>query len=277
MTLLHLEGWISLPLSSDGESNLKLTMADSQTTSDAAVTEKPSDDSDAPHRGGPEIAMATDNKLPGLEEESSSVAVDVVTTGETLDEHGEDQMSDASEAPQEPPVTHTGVDATLDQASVGMCSSKADETLEGSVSPRADSSPCPPSAEGADNARQAKVKRGRRSSAKSLQLLAVEREQKDQQQHILPSSAEFQDGGAAAGVLLAPWQADFNLEDVFKPVATRGQRSVRRSLRNQRSTDGSHAGLAWLPRTSPDSSSGVRRRPRGRRLIAAPPSLSEES
>lgn len=251
-------------------------MTDSQTTSEPAVTEKPSDHSVASHCCGPEIAMATDNKQPELEEESSSVAVDVVTAGERLDEHREDQMSDASEAPQEPPLTHTGVDATLDQASVGMCSSKADETLERSVSPRADSSPCPPSAEGADNARQAKVKRGRRSSAKSLKLLAVEREQKDQQ-HILPSSAEFQDEGAAAGVLLAPWQADFNLEDVFKPVATRGQRSVRRSLRNQRSTGSSHAGLAWLPRTSPDSSSGVRRRPRGRRLIAAPPSLSEES
>lgn len=62
-----------------------------------------------------------------------------------------------------------------------------------------------------------------------------------------------------------PWQADFNFEDVFKPVATRGQRSVRRSLRNQSCNS---EGLAWVPWTSPEES---RRRSRGRRLSAAPP------
>uniref|UniRef100_UPI003AAD4C69 cell division cycle-associated protein 2 n=1 Tax=Centroberyx gerrardi TaxID=166262 RepID=UPI003AAD4C69 len=70
---------------------------------------------------------------------------------------------------------------------------------------------------------------------------------------------------------LAPWQAEFNLEDVFKPVTPRGQCSVRRSLRNQSNADHSSgsSGLAWLPRTSPDSSRQAHRRTRGRRLSAA--------
>nr|XP_020446262.1 cell division cycle-associated protein 2-like isoform X2 [Monopterus albus] len=81
---------------------------------------------------------------------------------------------------------------------------------------------------------------------------------------------------------LAPWQADFNFEDVFKPVVTRGQRSVRRSLRNQSRADYSsdNAGLAWLPQTSPDCSEKGRRRARGRRLSATlpvQPSLPEEA
>lgn len=256
-------------------------MADSQTTVEPAVAEIPSDHSDACYRCGSEIAMGTENKQPGLEEENSSVAVDVAA-GETLDEHCEDRMTGTSEASWEPPLTHTvpehrPVDATLDRASVGRCSSHADKTSEGSVSLRANPSPCPPSAESSDNERQERVKR--RSSASSLQqhtgCEAVERDQKDQQ-HILPSSPEIQDGGAAAGMELAPWQAEFDLEDVFKPVASRGQRSVRRSLRNGGSSAGSSAGLAWLPRTSPDSISGLRRRRRSRRLAAGPRSFSEE-
>uniref|UniRef100_A0A668ARS0 PP1-binding domain-containing protein n=1 Tax=Myripristis murdjan TaxID=586833 RepID=A0A668ARS0_9TELE len=75
---------------------------------------------------------------------------------------------------------------------------------------------------------------------------------------------------------LAPWQAEFNLEDVFKPVATRGQRSVRRSLRNQSNVDHSSgdSGLAWLPRTSPDSSTQARRRTRGQKLSGTAPLVS---
>lgn len=80
---------------------------------------------------------------------------------------------------------------------------------------------------------------------------------------------------------LAPWQADFNFEDVFKPVATRGQRSVRRSLRNHGNAEqsGNASGLAWRPWTSPESTKEARRRTRGRRLSAAlleRPSLHEE-
>ncbi|XP_061907584.1 cell division cycle-associated protein 2 isoform X2 [Entelurus aequoreus] len=69
---------------------------------------------------------------------------------------------------------------------------------------------------------------------------------------------------------LAPWQADFNFEDVFKPVATRGQRSVRRSLRNQKSLaeDGDDAGLAWFPRVSPERRRESIRRSLRRRCVA---------
>uniref|UniRef100_A0A3B5A5F0 PP1-binding domain-containing protein n=1 Tax=Stegastes partitus TaxID=144197 RepID=A0A3B5A5F0_9TELE len=100
------------------------------------------------------------------------------------------------------------------------------------------------------------------------------------QQGNTQSSSASQEDGAVSDVALAPWQADFNFEDVFKPVATRGQRSVRRSLRNQSKAEhSSSAGLAWLPRTSPDSNKEARRKTRGRRLSAAlpvQPSLPEE-
>ncbi|CAL8248859.1 unnamed protein product [Merluccius merluccius] len=77
-----------------------------------------------------------------------------------------------------------------------------------------------------------------------------------------------------APVDLAPWQTDFTLEDVFKPVATRGQRSVRRSLRNHSNNEerggGGGSGLAWVPHTSPESLRATRRRSRGRRLSSTP-------
>lgn len=258
--------------------------------SEPAATEEPSEDSDVCYRCGPEIAMGTDNKQAELKEKSS-VAIDVqfnaVTAGEMKDEHCEDQTTENPEAPWEPTPTHMvpehrAVDPSLDQAPVETCSSNSDKTLEGPVALGAVSSPRAPSAESSDNERQRKVKRGRRSSANSLQQHtdavcdAADMDQTDQQ-HTLPSSSESRDEGGAAGVDLAPWQADFNLEDVFKPLATRGQRSVRRSLRNQSSTAQSTAGLAWLPWTSPDNVREVRRKTRGRRLSAAPPSLSEET
>ncbi|XP_034450741.1 cell division cycle-associated protein 2 isoform X2 [Hippoglossus hippoglossus] len=95
------------------------------------------------------------------------------------------------------------------------------------------------------------------------------------------SSSDSQEEERPLNLDLAPWQADFNFEDVFKSVATRGQRSVRRSLRNQSNVAQSNgAGLAWMPRTSPDSSKEARRRTRGRRLstaLPAQPSVSEET
>ncbi|XP_022068090.2 cell division cycle-associated protein 2 isoform X3 [Acanthochromis polyacanthus] len=106
-------------------------------------------------------------------------------------------------------------------------------------------------------------------------------EQATSQQGNIQSSSVSPEEGAVHDIELAPWQAEFNFDDVFKPVATRGQRSVRRSLRNQ--SKGEHAGsagLAWLPRTSPDFNREARRRTRGRRLSAAlpaHPSLPEEA
>ena len=77
---------------------------------------------------------------------------------------------------------------------------------------------------------------------------------------------------------LAPWQMDFTMEDVFKRVATRGQRSVRRSLRNQKNNNNVEhcgvgvSGLAWLPHSSPESLGESRRKARrksqGRRVSA---------
>lgn len=95
----------------------------------------------------------------------------------------------------------------------------------------------------------------------------------------LSSGSQEEEG--TAHLDLAPWQSDFNFEDVFKPVTTRGQRSVRRSLRNQSEAgNSSSAGLAWLPWISPNSGKDARRKTRGRRLSAAlpvQPSLPEET
>lgn len=150
-------------------------------------------------------------------------------------------------------------------------------------------SECPPSGEGSNStlrpAAQRKAKRGRRSSTHSSVLQepgnqaeehqtsreVEEKEQGDQQENLL-SGSDGQEERPAASSDLAPWQADFNIEDVFKPVTARQQRSVRRSLRNQHNAEKSAGGgLTWLPRTSPDSSIGASRRTRGRRLSAAPP------
>lgn len=104
--------------------------------------------------------------------------------------------------------------------------------------------------------------------------------EKDHEEHIPPSSEGRQEEVVKeAPVTLAPWQDDFNFEDVFKPIATRGQRSVRRSLRNKSSTEpsGCDGGTVWLPHTSPETIRESRRRTRGRRLSAAllTPTLEE--
>lgn len=100
----------------------------------------------------------------------------------------------------------------------------------------------------------------------------IDRDEEQMQNHSenLPPCSDPREEEARP-VVLQPWQDDFNLEDVFKPVPTRGQRSVRRSLRNRRSVDSScgDAGSAWLPHTSPETIKEVRRRTRGRRLSAA--------
>ncbi|MEQ2171722.1 hypothetical protein GOODEAATRI_013657, partial [Goodea atripinnis] len=136
---------------------------------------------------------------------------------------------------------------------------------------------------------QKQVKRGRRSSA-LLEPLHAEEHQPScevtgngaEEQADTQSSSDHQEDGGEPNVDLAPWQADFNFEDVFKHTATRGQRSVRRSLRNQANSEhrSISAGLAWVPHTSPDSVKETRRRTRQRRLSAAlpvQPPLPEET
>ncbi|XP_059404679.1 cell division cycle-associated protein 2 isoform X2 [Carassius carassius] len=76
---------------------------------------------------------------------------------------------------------------------------------------------------------------------------------------------------------LAPWQqADFNIDDILKPVA-KSRGSVRRSLRNRRSVDLQAAGLAWVDHTSPELSKASRRRTRGRLSGVSEPFISQAS
>lgn len=97
--------------------------------------------------------------------------------------------------------------------------------------------------------------------------------QNQQENTPLSSNNQQKVEAAAAQLSLLLWQDDFNCEDVFKPAPTRGQRSVRRSLRNKSSVDPGccDGGTAWLPHTSPETVKEQRRRTRGRRLSAALP------
>ncbi|XP_017573691.1 cell division cycle-associated protein 2 [Pygocentrus nattereri] len=74
--------------------------------------------------------------------------------------------------------------------------------------------------------------------------------------------------------VLEPWQqANFNIEDILRPVVTR-QRSVRRSLRNRRSMDVQASGLAWVDHTSPELITANRRRTRSRlSAVSQPPTF----
>lgn len=107
----------------------------------------------------------------------------------------------------------------------------------------------------------------------------VEKKQGDQtvsQQKNNQSGSVSHKEETAAQLVLLPWQADFNFEDVFKPVAPRRQHSVRRSLRNKTNTDQSNAGLVWLPHTSPESIRESRRRTRILRLSGVMAALAPE-
>ncbi|XP_032435398.1 cell division cycle-associated protein 2 isoform X2 [Xiphophorus hellerii] len=117
------------------------------------------------------------------------------------------------------------------------------------------------------------AKRGRRSSA-----LLEPHQAGEHQPDCEGNGNQEVEGGP--NVDLPPWQADFNFEDVFKPVATRGQRTVRRSLRNQANSEHISTGLTWVPHTSPESIKETRRRTRHRRLSSAlpvQPALPEET
>uniref|UniRef100_A0A096M6P7 Cell division cycle associated 2 n=1 Tax=Poecilia formosa TaxID=48698 RepID=A0A096M6P7_POEFO len=134
---------------------------------------------------------------------------------------------------------------------------------------------CADSSEDSSKTEPAKkqTKQGRRSSA-----LLEPHQAGEHQPNCEGNGNQEEEGGPI--VDLAPWQADFNFEDVFKPVATRRQRSVRRSLRNQVNSEHVTTGLAWVPHTSPESIKETRRRTRHRRLSATlpvQPPLPEEA
>lgn len=122
-------------------------------------------------------------------------------------------------------------------------------------------------------------KRGRRSSA--LAAILLEQQNRGAEPQTVCDEATRAAEPAAnqrvnipeesrlTGEVLAPWQAEFNFEDVFKPVATRGQHTVRRSLRlrcdlERNSGGGGGEGLAWLPYTFTKSSKQARRKTWGR-------------
>ncbi|XP_028271173.1 cell division cycle-associated protein 2 isoform X2 [Parambassis ranga] len=165
-----------------------------------------------------------------------------------------------------------------------LCEDQTTTSLEVSKA-----SVCPPSAEQSSNTElaQRKAKRGKKNLVNGsvqqnhteerqinhdLEEKAQEDQAAVQQENIQPISDSQEERGAA-NADLASWQADFNFEDVFKPVATRGQQSVRRSLRNQSNTkqSGDSAGLAWMTRTSPISSKEARRKSQGPQLRPALP------
>ncbi|KAM3610825.1 uncharacterized protein V6R79_009298 [Siganus canaliculatus] len=192
------------------------------------------------------------------------------------EEHCEDQTSSCLDRSREAPLTLTVPEHTAG-TQVTDPEGKPEHLDSPASADNVSNQPSEPA--------QTKARRGRRSSVsrsepenQTQEDAGREVEEKDQaapQQEDTRSSSESQEEEqGAAGADLAPWQADFNLEDMFKPVATRGQRSVRRSLRNKSNQEhGScdSAGLAWLPRTSPDCNKEARRRTRGRRLSSAQP------
>lgn len=201
--------------------------------------------------------------------------------GEQVEQLFEDQTfsagttSESSEAPQD------------DTEQLDAQTAAATSCPDAGTCLHTSTSTCPPSAEepSSTELKQKRAKRGRRSSALHEPLKCPEEHQSscDVEEHGLREQAERQPenkcssdsqeevGGAFTFVHLAPWQSDFNVEDVFKPAPRRGQRSVRRSLRNQHGSEQSMAGLAWLPHLSPDSIKEARRKTRQRRLSAALP------
>ncbi|XP_034727190.1 cell division cycle-associated protein 2 isoform X4 [Etheostoma cragini] len=240
-----------------------------------------------------------------LQKRKVSVADDILFCEETVDQTGvktegscEDQTTTNPQASRETPLNPAGPEGEVNTQSITQTSADtnctdSDGKVECHGTLDAPSLDCPPLAFTLSllaEPAQRKTKRGRRSSVNSSVLQEQGQQAEEhptnhgvkekghpdqaasQQENIRPS-CDSQEVGGVAGFDLAPWQADFNFEDVFRPVATRGQRSVRRSLRNKCNAEQSSnsGGLAWLPWTSPESSLEARRKTRGRRLIVAPP------
>lgn len=300
--------YLFLPTAPNHENHLNPEITnDSQTTAEPTLIDalkNPSEDSITSPNSSKDSTAGMSRRLSGPRLKGSGlkkrkVSVAELQTGGAMEEHCEDQNSTSLEVSRETLLTHAvphqgGADMELNvQTSAATHCTDSEGKLECDVSTDAPSLDCPPSGEESNNAEPAQRKNNRRSSANSSHLQEQgnqveehqtshevgERPAAGQQENTIRSSSDGQEEEGATSLDLAPWQADFNFEDVFKPVATRGQRSVRRSLRNQSTAEHS-AGLAWLPWSSPESSKEARRRTRGRRLSAAPPvqpSLPEET
>ncbi|XP_036000515.1 cell division cycle-associated protein 2 [Fundulus heteroclitus] len=178
-------------------------------------------------------------------------------------------------------------DQPSDHISVHIQCTDSSECDAGLLAPTSSSAPLGDKSNDTEPAVK-KAKRGRKSSA-SLYVHAKEPQpssdgeggQAEREQDNTQSSSEHEGEPGEPHLDLAPWQSDFNFEDVFKAVPSRRRRSVRRSLRNQATLEpGSvDAGLAWVPHCSPDSFRETRRSSR-RRLSAAlavPPQTHDSS
>lgn len=306
-----------LPTVTDQETHFNPEINDTQAVGDHTVTnalESPSEDGVTSLHSSKENATGKNSRVSGLrargrglkKRKVSVVHCDLLSeepqhqSREETEEHSQQQTTTNTEASNAVPVEHTvpkqgGADI---EPNAQTPSTDSDRTSEchGSLSV------CTSSGEELSNtlnlpAKPAhrKAKRGRRSSVNSSVLPEQEDKEEDElsyelqqkgdgnqasSQHESTSHSDGQEDEGVANLHLAPWQADFNFEDVFKPITTRGQRSVRRSLRNQSSTvpSSNSAGLAWMPRTSPDSRDPCRTT-RSRRLSAAlpVPSFPEET
>ncbi|XP_040011991.1 cell division cycle-associated protein 2 isoform X2 [Xiphias gladius] len=216
-------------------------------------------------------------------------------TGGKTEEHCEDQTTTNLETSRETPLNQTVseqgvIDTELNaQTSADTPSTDLDGKSEGhdglNVSPPSDKELNSTFSQGRRNSVNASVLQEQEDQVEEHQKIHEVEENghghqaASQIENNSRSSSNSQEKEEVAELDLAHWQADFNFEDVFKPVTTRGQRSVRRSLRNQAVYSNNSAGLAWLPQTSPESCKEARRRTRGRRLSAAlpvQPSMSEE-
>ncbi|KAM6943968.1 cell division cycle-associated protein 2 [Lycodopsis pacificus] len=274
---------------------------DTQATADLTVTnalENPSEDSVTSPSSSKRNRTAKGRRLPGprglkkkKKKSKVSAANDALLSEETPDQAGgktEDQTTTSLEASSETPLNrtvpeHGEVDTEHNaQIPADTLCTDSDGKLECRGSPEAPTSDCPPTGGESNDALSRSAQR-KRANVSVLQENKEEEEKEEGdhaaiQQENIRSSSDSQEVVGVADLHLAPWQADFKFEDVFKPVAARSQRSVRRSLRNQITAEHSSdsAGLAWLPRISPES----RKKPRARRLSTAPPvqpSLPEET
>lgn len=189
-----------------------------------------------------------------------SLLDDVLVSEETLVQPGEkleEQTTTELEASGETPLSHCSTES--EQRAQVHDHTATDEK------PEAPASTCGPAGEEAPSVAGREKRRGRRGrrSSSSTAVLQQLCEEVKAEEESSSSSQEVEAG-------LAPWQTDFCFEDVFKPVAPRGQRSVRRSLRNQDLTeqDGEATGLAWLPHVPSESRPERGRSSRGRRPSA---------
>lgn len=123
--------------------------------------------------------------------------------------------------------------------------------------------------------RRGRVQKVLKSPCVKIDVVVEEVHESGQSEQITVDTSESNTGPTEPS--LAPWQqADFNIDDILRPVA-KSRGSVRRSLRNRRSVDLQAVGLAWVDHTSPELSKAGRRRTRGRLSGVSEPFIFQAS